>query len=1797
MACKIEISQNLHNEVSKKAIGIDSMRFDIAVSKAKQINNEYKHKVVEVFRTANEYFHNVIVNIPSALIEEYYKFFSARERKEAEDVQREDALRSETEYTDDYMFQLEEKPVIKEGVPELFEKKEKNVNITITQSPTIEEPIIRVEISTPESNGHASVNVKEEDKSAYISDIQIGDFTDESRGKGYGMQVYIQIGKTLKKLGYILESTQWNKHLSAISPAALRVWEKLAEIGYAQVVGKTQNKVYNRETGEEKIVETNIYKFTEKQELATNKPPLSIPAKNTERIKEAAAKMGIKIKDLLEYAKESKLDVTGINGIADIVKKVVAIAQGMEDTALTEEVVHIATAMLEQTNPKLITELISKIDKFAIYKQTYDAYSKIYTLSNGKPDIRKIKKEAVDKLLTEVILNDSADLMNFPELMRRENINMVKQWWNTIKDYIRGIYRKSDIDIFEEVGRQILSGNIQGETKGEGTYFQIAGNPLVDSLYNKVIDISNRTELVPESVNDKRHYIFDGRKVAKSVTEFLKEKTNKFLANRTDEQKAVDEQKKEWGTVGHAFLEQYITANLIDKNGYRNATFLDVPISTTLSEKIQKEIKAFARELIMSYSSETRFIIERKVVNESVKGLLASTIDFMAIEPILTKEGKKDIKVDILDWKFSTINKSTQEDIASKKRKEWIAQMGEYTKILYNYGLKPAQLRKARMIPFIVNYENIVTGDSKSGIQPKSLEIGKLNSLTETNLYLLPVPINSETTGNTKIDNLLTALREQLEKLYKQSVAPEDEFAKKLRLQQMNKAIRHLHLKLDFEPLVNVGKTFLNNVAKTFEEFKNIDYSKLTKQEIEKRLGDLLSIEESALKYSFLDDVYLSHISKENMSKEDKTIFLSLEQISSATNRMLEKIKDMQRQYTIQLELIEGIAVKGEESSILKAEVAISGFAKTFLEGSKLSSKIISLASNLIMRADSMVSRAISREISEFEKILLPLEKEAKTKGKKAFDLIGTMSETGLHLIKKIDGKFWEDIREAKEKKNKKFLIQNMDMIEYARLVEETKSKIEKELDDIQFSSEEEKDNEIRNYRKRALRDSLDVTRDTFNGYNDYNFNNIFLKVLKEEGHYSKEYLAMSEESKKVWAFFVSLNRRAKNVGYLEKQGSSFFPLIEATTLEKFSQTSNVGMQIKDFFADLYSVRINEEQQYSKIDEETGKIKRVIPKYFTRTDKRVDQLSRDLNKVGSLWIKSILEYENSRNIENTLLTLHAVEQAKGSLIIGPDGKVIFENGLPKVDEANNKNADILQVIIDDYIYKLSEDLSSLGNLNLNTLLSKTVKDQENVDKSVVSIKKGIKNADTLVRALAVGLKPLIGFANWAGGQFQSFIQAGNMYRFREFTRNNIRVTVGNLSTIERGILDLIMPLNEDVSLEKRREMAKKNSFLDYLGTWSFTDVMMVTNSAPERRLQYANAMSFNENSMVVNGKIVNIRQYLKKQDRKAKESLAEIDRIALEKSYEQRVKELKESSNLLKIAVIENGDVVIPGVSEEELAKYRVKIIEYGRTLNGQMNMVNKAGYRRDTIFSSFMMFKTWIPKLVSVRALDIKKNIELDEWEYGRTRAFLKTIVFLSFKNISQLRDIINGTDEGLKILDELLEAKKAEHFKQTGQILEITNEEFYDLMRTQITNQLKELKLLVGVLGLVIAAKAAEPPEDASLLERNRYKFWAKAINKVSDELTFYYDPRSMDSITKGSIVPSLGLLVKVEQLLVHLTRETKGYILNDDKMMDKAYPLKYFFNIIPGAAQFQTELLPYLNPELAKEMGIRLTSQARR
>jgi len=534
-----------------------------------------------------------------------------------------------------------------------------------------------------------------------------------------------------------------------------------------------------------------------------------------------------------------------------------------------------------------------------------------------------------------------------------------------------------------------------------------------------------------------------------------------------------------------------------------------------------------------------------------------------------------------------------------------------------------------------------------------------------------------------------------------------------------------------------------------------------------------------------------------------------------------------------------------------------------------------------------------------------------------------------------------------------------------------------------------------------------------------------------------------------------------------------------------------------------------------------------------------------------------------------------------------------------VDDSSNKNADVLEKILDDYLYGLTENLDSIGNVALGKVVETVPGSDKAVkEKRQVNVKKALENSNALTQALAVGLKLAVAIPNYFGVNFHAFINAGGFYRFREFQKRNANVTTGvGLSTIDKALMDTLVPINEDIVQEEQRKLAKKQGYLKYLSSWSLIDIAMVTNSWPERKLQYANALAFNDNTMVVDGNLVNIRQYLRVKDRETKYSLSVAERRALEKTFEDRVKELQETKSLSNVAKIENDKLVIPGVDQEEIARYRVSVIEYSRKLNGQMSRDNKADYRRDTILKSFMMFRNWIPKQISERTLDIQKNEQLDEWEYGRVRVFVKTWARLGMFNILKMKHILAGDEQGIEIMNSILEEKRIAYKEKTGKDLEITDEEFYDLMRQELSRTVRELGLLFSTIAVLIAAKAAIPPEDEDPITANKYKFYIKVMSKIQDELSFYYNPLSFESMTRGSIIPGLGIAVRAGKAIADLRKEVQGQLTGDEDLMDKAHPTRRFLDLIPGPSQFQNEFLPLIDPELAKEMGIRVSAEARR
>jgi hypothetical protein len=1311
--------------------------------------------------------------------------------------------------------------------------------------------------------------------------------------------------------------------------------------------------------------------------------------------------------------------------------------------------------------------------------------------------------------------------------------------------------------------------------------------------------VANRMRLDIADPKD-RHYTIDGRRIKHSVTKWIKRNiADKFV--RTPNQKIIDDQKQNWGSEGHEYIQVMLEKSYLDENGYKRATPLPYSPSTSLDPDVKEILNDFIEKLVNQYPVGTRFVVEKYLLNESKD--VASTIDFMAIVP-----SGDTFVVDILDWKFATIDLERTEDIPDFKQEEWKKQMKEYAEILYRYGLKPSQLRKSMMVPFKANYDHLIPDDYSSPLMLESIEVGNLTNPEESNVYLLPVPLDTQSTGNKKLDKFIGALRDQYSKFVKRIVDPTQQYLKDAQREELALAIRKLHLQLDFIPIAKIGNTFLKNARTTIDAVKYKDLSKMSLSEMTDVLKELNYISNGAEKYDQVAEVFIYVNNNKTLSKEEADVLSDLERLKSRTELILDDVLRLRRMYAVQLSINYGITDENiEESlktieeggfveggSILNPEREISSFDKLMTEGSALGSKAINLMQRIWDIGKSTTEFKIAEQIRAFEKVLLAADKEASTNGKTLFELVGRIKDGVPRYIDKLRDGFEADVNQAAEKRNKKFFEDNIDKEKYNTIANEIIENSKLAIDSNPDISDEEKARRID-----RLKNRLVLAREGFNGYNDSLFYKVFRQSINYEKNTSDDYKNMAPAARDLWTFVVEgINAKAKELGYIGNAEDSFFALIDATILQKFTDVQGIGGQFKDFFKDQYTVRISEEQNFAKTDNETGKVIRQNPKYFTKTDRRTSQLSKDLTKVVPLWIKAVNEYELRSNMEDVLLNILAVEKNKSNLLIDEEQELMRESGLPRTT-SDNKNVDVYQTVMDDYLYDLRESETSIINKYVKLAFDKTGGLEEDKELRKLGVKKVAKTMSTWTQMLGTGLKLAVGIPNWFGNQFQNYINSGNFYRFRKFTANHARILIpGLVKEKELGLLDLILPLNEDVTTEERRKIAWKQSPMKWLSTWTFQDVMMITSSFPEKRLEYANAMSFNESSMVVDGRIVQIRQYLAQQDRAIKYNMTEVERKELERSFEDRVKQLEDTKSLIHIADEKDGYTFIPGVSEDELAKYRIKVRDVARDMSGKMSSEDKLGYTRDTMANSFMMFKGWIPKQVSIRGKNIKYNIKQDRWEYGRTRLFGKLILHMGMKSFNNITDIMYGTDKGLEIMQKIVEQKREEYFNRTGEVLKITDEEFYDLMRKAVRDQFRELQVVLLTLAVFFSAKRfADDDDEEDPLVKNRWKFLAKLSYKVAEEVNFYYNPLSIEGFTNGNLIPGMTIATKAAKIIKSGAAEIYGNVSEDQDLLDKTNFGKDVLDIVPGPSQFQKEILPIVSPDAAKAWGIRVSSEVQR
>jgi len=1476
----------------------------------------------------------------------------------------------------------------------------------------------------------------------------------------------------------------------------------------------------------------------------------------------------------VDYKLVENIVVDGVkqdaNGVALIMQKLIQVVDGKEDVALPEEAMHFAVEIIRQTNPKLYQQLLKEINNHPKLNEVIGLYGNDPAYQkDGKRDIVKLKEEAIAQVLAD----------------RLEDV-VGRNWFEQIVDWLRGLfYAKSG---FDQASMDVLSGKVASvediDVSKGSAYFQLQKG---EKVFDDLLETSNR--IIPKDGG----YELDGIKSVRRVSDFAKEFYEKIFPQigKTAFEDSVNTLKAEKGTAGHADIENAYKMLVDPTTGLVREQMLDdsdyVSELNSNNRSMYEILRDNLQERLLSFPEGTRFMSEVKVFDK--KRRIAGTVDFLAITP----EGK----TSILDWKFMDLNTDTYEDIPWYKVEAWRIQMGKYKDIISsNYGVKNEEFGQTRMIPILAKYTK---ADYEKEILPRLLEIkiGDTNVQNIAEDYLLPVGITDEKTGNKKIDKLIEQFNATYRKLSEEKVNKSERGSKAEQLNALYKAIRHLQIKGNVVPLINQAKILNKQVSMLLKRYKN-DFEGQDPSTIN---GDKINA------FAGMIRVHLEALQPYLSIKQLGTLLTDETEENNKLKLELAATRDSVENYIAELEDLDETFGETFNNTSSTPEKVVKGITKWFSSISTIQVANIQTLYKLANKAFGLANIETLEQVKRLNVLKDEYSKWASSKGlsvKNYFDIL--MKKDKNELIDQYDKKFYDELKSRIAKKDFEWILDNVNQDLYrAHLEELTEKEIEYILSKPRVGTEEEVRASIKRDMAKVY-SKYDLTNKNSNGWLIYKQIRQFPKTEKWESAEWKE-LTKPENApaKAFYDYIVERNKYFQSVGYLNgKAARKFLPWIRQGFTEGLvfdGKSRGLGEQF------LRNISMDEsESGYGQQDPVTGELINSVPKYFTKD--LGEGYSTDLFKTMALYNEYAIKFKNLSDIEERSLQLLRIERNKKSIMTSTFGSLLEENGDLRFNPNNLENSKLLEDMIKSVVYQQKYIQSEVFDLalgkisgfgkNLNEKLGMKIF-PENLEERQLSANKLLDAINTQFQISTLGLNPLSAISNLFGGTANGLINAGKYFTKTDFLKTQTWMLAGKMTGGEDRIkalaaLDYFVPFVESYN----RNAARKLS-LNKIDEQAIQDYLMFLMRNGDEAVQALNFYTFLKNTIVEDGKIINVREYLRSTDEyKAFYSGTQEERKTRADKFEKDVQELLESQGVLKLGEVVDGEFVIPGIDKksDSVIDFRRLVQSFTADALGSMSEENKRLVNMNVYASSMMVFKNWIPRLVDVRIGDIKYNAASDAYEWGRMRMIFGMLTKDTLKSIKSLQSAIGGNnDVWLEQVRDLYERKQEEYKANTGKTLDMTEDEFIALVNQNIKNQTVDLVILLSLISLLAALKAVAPDDDEEAIVKNQYKFLLKATDKLTDELMYFYKPTTpIDLIGgKGGIFPSIGLLENYRKFFTNFVAENYGIITDNEEIQDDATPIKYLMKSFPISSQ-AAGYLPMFYPDLAKDLGIKMQSQ---
>lgn len=1538
------------------------------------------------------------------------------------------------------------------------------------------------------------------------------------------------------------------------------------------------------------------------QVKGSTQPSPASPA-TIKKVKEFIDRLGVKVKEV-ENIKVNGQKI-GATGLADPMNQLILISQGNHDVALTEEAMHIAVELVEQKNPKLFREMMAQIGKYNLFSDVIRDYKDIkdYQTSDGKPDVFKLKKETIAKILAQTLIDQNEGSKENPAFQVQ-----AKTWWEKIIDWLKELFGKAGMNPFEETAKSILEG---GDNLGKAADI----NKYSGVFLQKDQDIIDKIKLNDANVaRTKDGFEVNGAPIKRStmsaVSDFLKGKFRGFepkVANQN-----FNDIQHETEDKFHQDLKS-ILDRFIGDDGIKKVTpdpNFDPSVMNPFDNTIYNTIEEHIKERLEGYPGGTRFMHDVNLYD----GInTAGRADFIAIMP--------DGKIDLLQFKMPDIL-HRQIDIPLYKQEAYNIEIEALRKILQTgYGIARSDFRMTRAIPIRAAYEAIAW-EPNSGVpisyRPISIKIGNIDARLIEDDSLVPIASISETTGDKKLDKFITRLRGLVQKMSDERVSPDKRAEKIQRVSALLASIRKLQVQEKADGIISSARLIIKRQQERFtrlnDSFDKTDPSAATLEELNKIASDILDEKDQVEIYSDLYRVFKDIFN--DGSEAAKETLQAARTISDDAQDSVANYWDLSVRFrTKKLAAMFGI------NDEFNPEKQLTWYRRMVRSLSQSSIKAGAILYELVKKINNTYQLEFQDRLETLKKLEEPVKEWLKGKS------IDTLYSKILQMkdgkwngkfIQKFHRDFYTQLREHQEKGGRKWVLDNIDVDKYRAWYTDMHKQV---MDNAAISRVHEDDQENEKRVKQQIaqfEDTFDIDKPGGAGTNNYRLKDFPLSDKWESDEYKELQKGENKPLLDLYNYWRAKLDESLEIGLIEEHnGWSWFPNVRKNRIEKLMSGGGLGL--------LDSTKVDpEDLEFGKIDPLTGKpIDEIHANYVSDLGKWVkaadgtgyfdySDKSKDLFSVMALWEREIVKYKLKTESEGLARMLHYTEAGqnrdleKGGLETSQTGKLVKDKEGNPIPISNDINARYIKDHIDAVYY--GKGTSNESNVaidvpykavaqRINKLFGKeilAVPEEETIKLS------GIKALETMNRyylTKTLGVNVFTAAANLFGGTINTYINQGKFFDKKDITEAEGEMISGRFWKSEdnkkmAGLLAYFHPFLEDKTNEEVRKMSLSNAVkyfssdhLFHLQRWSDEHVNQVIG------------MSFIKNTMVRDGKIMNIREYARKElgyESKYKGTYQESKEF--DDRLEKRVKELKKSPEaLLNYASIKDDHIEIPGVDRlsSQTINFREQILSFIKDALGNTSREDLSLYKRSVIMQSFFMFKNWIPRMLDVRGQSLKYNPGSQQYEWGRIRMLGTAVRNLGLRSVSSLIGQLGGNNKSIiEVAKKLFKQKQAEFAEQEEEFT-MNEAEFIDMYIKGVRAEFKELALGLGLMGILFAARAAQPPKDDDPQSKGMYKWALRGLDKLQDEVNFFYNPSSFTDIVNGSTFPAVGMLVDIEKFLKTGIAKMYYEMIGDYPQADKEKVSRYVFKILP----ITKELVTYgaiFNNDFAKDYGIKISSQ---